>query len=499
MSGAAAAADVDNGRVAAAMPAQRESGEGGRRGWVLAVTSLAAFIALLDATIVNIAFPSIQSSFPHISRAWLSWVLNGYNVIFAALLVPAGQLADLLGRRRVLLIGLTAFTLASGLCAIAPSVELLVLARVAQAVGAALLIPSSLALLLAEFDLERRIAAIALLGTAAAVAAAVGPSLGGLLVDASGWRIVFVVNLPLGVAAVVAGRRVLREQRDPEHGRTPDLVAIGLLTLGVALIALALGQGQNWGWGDARIIVCAAVAAVALAAFLWRSARNPSAAVELALLRIPTVRNANAAILVFAAAFFGKILTDVLFLTSVWHYSVLTAGAALTPGPLFTALAAAPAGRLAKRFGAAPVAAIGAFVYALGAGWYALRTGTHPHYVAQWLPGTALTGAGIALAFPTLTSAAVSSLPASRYGSGAAVNATARQIGGVLGIAIVIGIIGSRALAAAHGAFVDAWTFAAAASAVAAAIALAPIVRAGGGDDLGSAMHAARDPVRPLG
>jgi EmrB/QacA subfamily drug resistance transporter len=463
-------------------PAQAEQAPGAgasrRDIWVLGVTSLAAFMALLDATIVNIAFPSIQVSFPHISRAWLSWVLNGYNVVFAALLVPAGQLADLIGRRRVLLIGIAVFTVASLLCAVAPSVELLVAMRVLQAIGAALLVPASLALLLAEFPLSKRIAAIALLGTAAAIAAAIGPSLGGLLVDAADWRTVFLVNLPLGAIAFVIGWRVLREQRDPEHGRAPDVPAVIFLTAGVALIALALGQGHNWGWGDARILGSLAAAIIALAAFALRSRRNPASAIEVSLLRIASVRNANAAIVVFAAAFYGKILTDVLFLTSVWHYSVLTAGAALTPGPLFTAIFAAPSGRLASRFGAARVAGLGAVIYALGAAWYAVVAGGHPAYLAQWLPGTLLTGAGIALAFPTLTSAAVGALPASRYGSGAAVNATARQIGGVLGIAIVIGFVGAPSLAGAHHAYVNAWTFTAIAAAAGAAIAFAPAIAA---------------------
>src|SRR5437870_3568979 len=196
---------------------------GGRLRAVVVVCSLAAFMAFLDATIVNVAFPSIQRSFPNVERSWLSWVLNGYNIVFAALLVPAGQLADLVGRRRVFMAGLLAFTLASLLCAVAPSAEALVALRLLQAVGAALLVPTSLGLLLGELSLERRIGGIAMLGASAAVAAAVGPSLGGLLRAASNWRLVFLVNVPLGAAALMMGRRVLREQHDLEQGRVPDL------------------------------------------------------------------------------------------------------------------------------------------------------------------------------------------------------------------------------------------------------------------------------------
>jgi NTE family protein len=430
----------------------------GRLRAVLVVCSLAAFMAFLDATIVNIAFPSIEGTFHHVARSWLSWVLNGYNIVFAALLVPAGQLADLVGRRRVFLIGLAGFTIASLLCSIAPSAEVLVLLRIVQAVGAALLVPTSLGLLLGELPEERRIGGVAMLGASAAVAAALGPSLGGLLVHVADWRLVFLVNVPLGAVTLMIGWRVLREQRDPEQGRVPDWLEMGLLTVTVALIALGLTQGPDWGWGSARIVASFVAATVLLALVAWRSRSNPLAMSNLSL-RLPSVRFANVAILIFAAAFYGKILTDVLFLTSIWHYTVLGAGAAITPGPLITAALASPAGRLADRFGLAPVAAIGTVVYGAGCAWYALRAGTNPEYVARWLPGTALTGVGIAMAFPTLTTAAVEALPPRLYATGSGLNATARQLGGVLGIAIVIAILGQASSVAGHGAYVNAWTF----------------------------------------
>jgi len=191
------------------------------------------------------------------------------------------------------------------------------------------------------------------------------------------------------------------------------------------------------------------------------------------MFKLGSVRMANCAVIVFAAAFYAKILIDVLFLTSIWHYSVLAAGAAMTPGPLITAILAAPAGRLADRFGAAPIAAVGALIYALGCAWYALRAGGSAHYLAQWLPGAGLTGIGIAFAFPRLTSAAVIALPASRYATGSAVNAAARQLGGVLGIAIAVSIIGAANHVAPHRAFVHAWIYAAVSAALAAAVVLA--------------------------
>jgi MFS family permease len=193
-----------------------------RRWKVLLVTAIAVFMAFLDVTIVNVAFPSIREDFSETSIAGLSWVLNAYNIVFAALLVPAGRLADLLGRRRLFFIGLVGFVVASALCGLAPSVEFLVAARVVQAAAAAMLVPTSLGLLLPEFPVERRASATALWGAVGGVAAATGPSLGGLLIEWADWRLVFFVNLAFGLVAWVPARRLLRETRDPDRGAVPD-------------------------------------------------------------------------------------------------------------------------------------------------------------------------------------------------------------------------------------------------------------------------------------
>src|ERR1700750_769084 len=169
-----------------------------RRWKVLLVAAVAVFMAFLDVTIVNVAFPSIREAFPETSLAGLSWVLNAYNIVFAALLVPAGRLADLLGRRRLFFIGMGVFLGASALCGLAPTAEVLIGARVLQAAGAAVLVPTSLALLLPEFPPERRATATALWGAVGGIAAATGPSLGGLLIEGANWRLVFFVNLVLG-------------------------------------------------------------------------------------------------------------------------------------------------------------------------------------------------------------------------------------------------------------------------------------------------------------
>src|SRR5437763_5786765 len=210
-----------------------------RRWKVLLVTSVAVFMGFLDVTIVNIAFPDIRASFPHSSLAGLSWVLNAYNVVFAALLVPAGRVADIVGRRRMFFIGLVTFLVASAVCGAAGSVEMLVAARIVQAAGGAILVPTSLGLLLPEFPLERRATATALWGATGAVAAATGPSLGGVLVHATDWRSVFFINLLIGIPALVAARRLLREYRD-DGAPLPDPTGALLLAGAVALLSLAI-------------------------------------------------------------------------------------------------------------------------------------------------------------------------------------------------------------------------------------------------------------------
>ena len=446
----------------------------GRGSWrVLAVTSLGLFLAFLDITIVNVAFPDLERSFEDASRSGLSWVLSAYNIVFAALLVPAGRLADLVGRRRLYLYGLAGFVAASAACALAPSAETLVAARVLQAAGAALISPSSLALVLPEFPLGERAMAVGLVGAVAGLASGIGPSLGGLLIDLEGWRLVFLVNVPAGLLSFVVGSRVLRESRDPNRGAVPDPLGIAIITLAVGLLALGIVQGEDWGWSSVPVVASFAGGVVLALLFVARTLRHPRPAIELDLFRIRSFAVANAGTLLFAMAFFAGILSNVLFLTSVWDYSVLKAGLATTPGPLISAVVAGPAGRLADRYGQRLVTVPGAAIYAVGYGWYATRVGTEPQFLAQWLPGTIFTGIGIGLIFPALASAAVAAIPAERFATATAINATARQLGAALGIALLVAIVGTPAPADAPAAFDNGWWFSVGAGLVAGAACLA--------------------------
>jgi EmrB/QacA subfamily drug resistance transporter len=427
-----------------------------RRWQVLLVTSIAAFMGFLDVTIVNIAFPDLRASFPGPSLAHLSWILNAYNIVFAAALVPAGRLADRFGRRRFFLAGVLLFLAASAVCGLAWNVDVLIAARTLQAIGGAILVPTSLSLVLAEFPLEQRATATALWGATGAIAAATGPSLGGVLVDWQSWRWVFFVNLLIGLPALIPARRLLTEVRD-EHASLPDPLGAAVLAVAVAALSLAIVEGPDWGWSSARVITAFAVSAVLAPVFVARSVRHRAPVFELALFRVRSFAVANTGVFVFAAGFYALLLCNVLFLTEVWGYSVLRAGVALTPGPLMAALAAPVGGRLSDRFGQRLVAAPGGVVFAGGALFLALAAGGHPAYASHFLPGMLLTGTGVGLSFSGFSSAAVAELPRVRYATGSAISATSRQIGAVVGVAGLIAVLGAPQAGSAVHTFHRAW------------------------------------------
>src|SRR4051794_34230324 len=409
---------------------------------VLIVVSAAVFMASLDLFIVNIAFPDIRADFAGTSLASLSWILNAYAIVFAALLVPAGRSADRLGRRRSFLAGLALFTLASALCAAAPNVELLVAARVLQAVGPAAVFPTSLALVLPEFPPEQRRTAVAIWAAVGGVAAAAGPPVGGLLVQA-GWQLVFLVNVPIGIVLLVFAVRILTETREPAGAPAPDLLGAGLLTASIGTLTFAIVKASDWDWGSARVIGLLAAAALLLAAFWVRSTRHPAPVVEPALLRRRSFALANLGALLFFMAFGAMLLSSVLFLTGVWHHSVLRAGLEIAPGPAMAAAFAVPAGMLAARVGERVTGALGGLLFALGGVWWLARIGPTPDYAGAFLPGMMIGGAGVGLTIPSLTSAATSSLPADRFATGSAVLSMSRQIGVALGVAVLVSILGT--------------------------------------------------------
>ncbi|MFB6892028.1 MFS transporter, partial [Kitasatospora sp. NPDC056327] len=406
------------------------------------MVAAAVFVSNLDLFIVNVALPAMRQHFHGSTLATLSWVLNGYAIVFAALLVPAGRLADRIGHRKVFLAGLTVFTVASVLCALAPAVGWLDAARVLQAAGAAALTPTSLALLLDATPAAERPGAIRAWASIGGIAAGLGPVLGGLLVEAD-WRWVFVVNVPVGIAAVVVGGRVLPGPRGREDGPLPDLFGAGLLTAAIAAVAVALVKGHEWGWGSARVLGGLLAAVLLTVWFLRRSARHRAPIVELPLLRVPSFAAANTAALLFTVAFAGMLLTSVLWCQQVWEYSAMRTGLAIAPGPLLVPPVALGSAALVRRLGPGRLAALGTLLFAAGIGWWTATIGVSPGYATELLPGMLLTGLGVGLTLPTLIGSAAAALPPARFATGSAITTMGRQIGAVVGVALMVSLIGT--------------------------------------------------------
>ena len=346
---------------------------------------------------------------------------------------------------------------------------MLIAGRVVQAIGAALMMPTSLALLLAATPPESRAPTVAMWGGVTALGVAAGPSLGSVLVDAGGWRWAFLVNLPVALVAGVLARRSLTESA--VGGPLPDVAGIGLITAAVASMALGITQGSEggWGWADPRTLAAFAVAVALVPVIIHRSRTQPVPALDLTLFANRTVPLANAAALVFGIAFFGMLLSNVLFLRNVWGYSTLAAGLAITPGPLIVAVLSKYTGRLSQRIGYRTVLLIGAGFFVSGELAFVALVDTTPAYLATWLLPSVLIALGVAFTMPVLSAAAVAGLPQDRFAAGGAVNQTARQIGAVLGVAVLIAIVGDGSTATL-GDFRISWLVGAAAVIVSGAI-----------------------------
>lgn len=406
------------------------------------LTSLVMFAAFLDSSLLVIAFPSIRRSFAAVSTGELSWILNAYNIVFGALLVPSGRLADQFGRKKMFLSGVAIFTFGSALCGIAPNAGSLIASRALQAVGAAMVMPTSLALVLAAFPKEKRAIAVTLWGAVGGLAAALGPSAGAFLIQSLGWRSAFYINLPIGVAAFLLGRRLLRESRDTAARLLPDFVGVVQLITAVGLVTVGIISSEAWGWLDARTVSFAIAGVLLLLVFVRRSLRVPSPALDLGLFSDVNYRFANLGTFLFSVAFFAMFLGNVLFLGQVWHYSTLQAGLAILPAPLTVIPIAIMSGRLASRYGHRVLVIPGGILFGLAGIGLLLRAGVTPNYLSVWLPSSLLIGVGIGLCLPVLGSAAVHGLAASRFAVGSAVNQAFRALGSVLGVALAVALLG---------------------------------------------------------
>ncbi|ROO86299.1 EmrB/QacA subfamily drug resistance transporter [Actinocorallia herbida] len=400
----------------------------------LALAAGAAFLSMLDTSIANLAFPDLGRDFGTPVHG-LTWIVTLYTVLFAAVLAPSGRLADLAGPRRMYLLGTGLFAVASLACALAPDLPSLLTARAFQGAGAGAMIPASLAVLLHGTPAEGRARAIGLWSAVGALAAAVGPSVGGLLVDTFSWHSLFLVNVPVALALVFGARRL---PPGGTGGRLPDLLGTLLLAAGLGLLALGVSQGSEWGWTDPRTLGVLVSGAAATAGTLLRSARHPVPALDVSLWRVPAFTTASVVSFLYGAAFYPWMLVGVLVLTRLWGYDALTAGLAMTPGAITAAAGAIALSRLAS-----PRTAIvlGGVLMTMSAGWFWLALDPEPDFLAFWLPCGLLVGLGMGALATGISGASALSAGPARFAAATGLTTTARQFGGALGVAVLAALL----------------------------------------------------------
>ncbi|HSA53187.1 MAG TPA: DHA2 family efflux MFS transporter permease subunit [Yinghuangia sp.] len=413
-----------------------------RAGTVLLLACGGSFVSLLDVTIANLAVPDLHRDFTDASVADLTWVMTLYAIAFAALLAPAGRLADVVGRRRLYRAGVVVFTVASAACAAAPNLTTLLVARVAQGLGAAALVPASLAIVLAQIPAARRTAAIGAWSASASLAAALGPSLGGILVDVFGWRSVFLVTVPLG-AGLLLLTRAANDSRSGE--RTPDLAGSALLATGIGALVLGVTQGSAWGWGDARTLACVAGGLLLILASVARAARHPRPGLEVGLWRSRPYAYANVVSFLFGMLLYPWMLLGVLYLTQIWHYSELRAGFAMTHAAVVSAAAGLAVGKFAHRVNPRTAVVGGSALLAGTALWIGLTLPEEPSFVSLWLPSGVLLGLGIGAVSTGVSQAGALSAPPMKFAGATGLNLTARQVGGALGLAALATVMDREA------------------------------------------------------
>jgi EmrB/QacA subfamily drug resistance transporter len=412
--------------------------EENKKWWTLAAVAFGLFMIMLDNTVVFVALSAMQKDL-HISTSELEWVVNGYALTFAVLMLTGGKLADLLGRRLIFIVGLAIFTIASLACGLAATAAILIGARVVQGVGSALMNPATLSIITATFPPRQRGTAIGIWVGVSAMALAIGPLVGGLITEHINWSWIFFINVPVGIVAIVVARLVIKESRDTSHEQRLDLP--GLLVSGVALFALtyALIEANQHGWTSPLILGLFAVAAIGLVGFVLLELRQRLPMLDLSLFRNPTFAGANVVMFLVALAMFGIFFFVSLYMQNVLGYSPTEAGAAFLPMTILIVLLAPMAGRLSDRIGSRWLMGVGLVFVSISL----LIESTFGVHSSYWhiLPAMLVGGMGMAFAMTPTAAAAMGSVSVDQAGVGSAVLNSMRQVGGSLGIALMGAIV----------------------------------------------------------
>ncbi len=412
-----------------------------RRAWLaLGVATLVTFLIVIDITAVNIAFPSMAQDLAT-SRSALSWVVSGYNITVGALLLVSGRLADSRGRRAMFMPGVALFMAGSALSGLAPTVALLIGARVVQAIGGAITMSSAMAVVLPDFPPARRSTAVGVMGATGGLGAVAGPLLGSVLIGALSWRAIFLINVPVCVLVLVLAPRLLRESRDPSATGRVDLLGMVIGTAAVGLVMFGVVQSETWGRTDWRIVVVVVVGIALFPLLVVRCRRHPEPLVNLSLFGFRSFASTNLSVVFYGLAFTAGGLVNSLVLQDLWGQSITTTGLAFAPGPLLAAALSPVSGSMADRFGHRWVLGAGSLVLAAVYGTFAVVLGAEPRVWSVFVPLSLLAGVGVGLTVATWTGAGLSDVPPANFGVAGATFNTVRQMAYALGISITVTLI----------------------------------------------------------
>ncbi|MEZ5232062.1 MAG: DHA2 family efflux MFS transporter permease subunit [Acidimicrobiales bacterium] len=415
-----------------------------RRAWLsLALVSAATCVIILDLMAANVAFPFIERSFPSTPRTTLAWVSSGYAIASAALLMVAGRMSDRHGRRTVFLAGVALFSVVSLASAAAPNPAVLIAARIVQGGGSAMITSTAVALLLPDFPATKRGLALGIWGTTSSAGAAAGPTLGAVAIEALDWRLVFLLNIPIGLVTLLLGRRLLREPARPEHAGGIDLVGTVLGTAATALLTLGILQGPGWGWATPAVAGALAASVVLAGLFVVRCARAAAPLVDLRLFRHGPFALANLSQAGTQLAIMAWFFTTPLFLINVWHYSALAGGGAVAIG-MVVSFVSVPVGQYSDRHGYRTVLFVGGLVAAAGMAVWVVGVGAEANFWTAYLAGLVLFGLGAGMVGIVVTNAALAGLPDGELAAANAVFQTIRKLVGAIGVAIAVALLGSR-------------------------------------------------------
>ncbi len=463
---------------------------GGRDAWLAVVVATVVFLlVVIDVSAVNVAFPSIRDDFD-VSEATLGWVISGYNVTLAALLLVAGRYADSFGRKKLFIPGVAIFLLGSALSALAPSVGFLIAARVIQGVGGSIIMPTAIAVVLPDFPANKRSTIIGITGATGALGAVVGPALGAFLTDVWSWRGIFWINVPIGIVVLVLAPRLLRESKNPAATGKIDLVGVPIGTAGIGLVMFAIVRSEEWGVADPRVPALAAAGAVLLWLLVRRSRAHPEPLLELDLFALRSFSSTNAGLFLYSMGFTSGFLINSLLLQELWGQSLTVVGTSLVLSPLVATVVSPIAGRYADRIGHRWILAIGSALNGVAYLSYIFVLDKDPSVWTTFVPISLLVGVGVGATIATWSSAGLSDVEPAQFGTANATVRTTQQVGYALGISVSVAILADVSNSANIADFHWAWLFVGG-SYVAAAIMIAATFPSGSSDD-----RAAR--TRPL-